>query len=478
MTATIGQADAHAASVHADLAARGLGPGRAGDDASRVAVPTVPLTGLDEVMLHLDDERRPWTVQVEVRAPGSLDEDRLRSAVGRALRTHPLAGARLAPWSFSDRTYSWELPGVLDVDPVRTATAMNDAVMDALRDGILSSPIPLEQVPGFRLYLVRRPGGDTLLLSMHHAVTDGSGALRFLQSVVRAYADAPDPVPDVDPLAARAVDGLAPPSLLDRAGRWYGWARSVPAALDRPTRLARSGAVDEAGYGVAHVVVPAEAFAELEPWRHGEDTTVNDLLLAALHLAVADWNADHAAPSERISVMMPVNLRPRDRWREVLGNLSLMVSVSSRPDDRDDAESVVAAIREQTARAKRHDAAAALVEVLSRNETLPAVAKRALPLLLPLTGNRAVDTAVLSNLGRLNEPFAFGPGVGGAGDDEGLATEVWFSPPARMPCGVGVGAVSHGGDLFLSVRGCVAQFDAAATEAFAGYLRRALDFVG
>lgn len=475
MTATIDHADAVAASVRAGLAAsRPAGP----DGTGATDVPTVALTGLDEVMLHLDDERRPWTVQVEVRAPGSLDEARLRAALVRAVRTHPLAGARLGAWSFADRAYAWELPAALDVDPVRVATALNDAVMDTLRDGILSAPVPLEEAPAFRLWLIRRPGGDTLLLSMHHALTDGSGALRFLQSVVRAYAGAPDPVPDVDPLAARSVDRLAPPSLLDRAGRWYGWARSMPASLDRPTRLARSGAVDEAGYGLRHVVVPAEEFATLEPWRHGEDTTVNDLLLAALHLAVADWNADHAAPSERISVMMPVNLRPRDRWREVLGNLSLMVSISSRPDDRDDAEAIVAAVRAQTARAKRHDAAAALAEVLARNEALPAIAKRALPLLLPLTGNRAVDTVVLSNLGRLDEPFAFGAGVGGPGDDDGLATELWFSPPARMPLGVGVGAVSHMGDLFLSVRSCIAQFDRDATDAFAGYLRRALAFVG
>ena len=59
--------------------------------------------------------------------------------------------------------------------------------------------------------------------------------------------------------------------------------------------------------------------------------TVNDLLLAALHLALDRWNA---AGSGAIAVMMPINLRPAE-WREdVVGNLSLMAPVRSTAVDR------------------------------------------------------------------------------------------------------------------------------------------------
>jgi hypothetical protein len=51
--------------------------------------------------------------------------------------------------------------------------------------------------------------------------------------------------------------------------------------------------------------------------------------------------------------------------------------------------------------------------------------KRRMQDLIPLTGNLVVDTAVLSNLGRIADVPQLG--------DAGAVREVWFSPPGRMP---------------------------------------------
>jgi hypothetical protein len=77
-----------------------------------------------------------------------------------------------------------------------------------------------------------------------------------------------------------------------------------------------------------------------------------------------------------------------------------------------------------------------------------------------------VDTAVLSNLGRL--PAA--PDLG----DAGAIQEVWFSPPGRMPLGASLGAATLSGRLFLTLRYCHALFDADAAGAFMAMFRGVL----
>jgi NRPS condensation-like uncharacterized protein len=48
--------------------------------------------------------------------------------------------------------------------------------------------------------------------------------------------------------------------------------------------------------------------------------SLNDILLAAVVLAVDRWNAGHGVGSDRIAVTMPVNTRPRAWFWDVVGN--------------------------------------------------------------------------------------------------------------------------------------------------------------
>lgn len=80
--------------------------------------------------------------------------------------------------------------------------------------------------------------------------------------------------------------------------------------------------------------------------------------------------------------------------------------------------------------------------------------------LLSFTGNRLVDSALLSNLGRLDDPPSFGP-------DAGETTEMWFSAPARMPLGLSMGTVTVGGRLHMAFRYRHPLFDADAVRRFA-----------
>ena len=52
--------------------------------------------------------------------------------------------------------------------------------------------------------------------------------------------------------------------------------------------------------------------------------TSRNVLMAALHLAVGDWNLEHHSPGRQIGVQVPVDLRPPNwpdhRGRQLLGD--------------------------------------------------------------------------------------------------------------------------------------------------------------
>ena len=143
----------------------------------------------------------------------------------------------------------------------------------------------------------------------------------------------------------------------------------------------------------------------------------------------------------------------------MVGNFTLLTRLSTTARQRATREGALASITAQTRRKKRTGMGTALVELLGASPLLPLWVKSALSPFLRLTGNRLVDTAICSNLGRLQDPLSFGP-------DVGEATAVHFTAPGRMPCGVSVGAATVGDRLHLAFRYRRAQFDDEAAACF------------
>ncbi|MGH3976309.1 MAG: hypothetical protein ACRDS9_23750 [Pseudonocardiaceae bacterium] len=192
--------------------------------------------------------------------------------------------------------------------------------------------------------------------------------------------------------------------------------------------------------------------------------SINDVLLAALHLTVQVWNSKHGAPTGRVGVQMPINVCPADRAWEVVSNLTSMVSVSTGPDDRVDLTTATAAVVEQTSEIRRNNRAYGLYDLLDVTRKAPLAVKRAVPKLIHLTGDRFVDTAMLSNLGRLPEPPTLPNGDGSE------PPELWFSPPCDSACSVAVGVATIEQRLTLVTRYRYDQFDADAAEGFTDLL--------
>lgn len=324
--------------------------------------------------------------------------------------------------------------------------------------------VPLVESPPLRARLTHSPGGDLLMLNANHAAMDAIGALRLLRSVARAYAGEPEPETSAvpDPIEARTwLRQLTHADRRTRKRRRLALAEKLTDAVVRPARVAPEGASGVAGYGFHHVALSAPLTRALVDLDH--PGTVNDVLLAALHLAIAAWNGDRGERCGRIGVLVPANLRPPEWRHDVVGNFSLPARVSTNRRHRRRPESALLALTAQTRRKKGAGFGTALLEVLDRSDRLPLWAKQAMVMSLPLGGNRLVDTAMLSNLGPLPDPPWFGA-------DAGPTVEAWFSPPARLPLGLTVGAVTVEGRLHLALRYRHGLFDARAAASFADAL--------
>ena len=393
---------------------------------------------------------------------GRLDGDRLDRAVIAGLGRHPMARVRQLPARHHDRTWSWEVPAGPDVEPLSTVEWDDEDTLNKARAEFYSLPVPLVESPPLRLRLARGLRRDVLMLSANHAAFDGFGCLRLLQSVARAYRGEDDPAPPVPLSEARDVvrllDAGDPNARRNRSRALMDKAIDL---LRRPTPLVPDGGRNLPGYGFHHVALSEEATAALG----GGKGTVNDLLVAALHLAIDAWNAERQVRSGRIGVLVPMNFRPKE-WREdVVTNFVLNARVATRAAERCDPAVALEAVTKESERLKE-GGGAALVEVLGGAGSLPLWAKEPLSPLLWLTGNRLVDSAILSNLGQVSEPPSFE-------GREGETTELWFSAPCRMPCAVSIGAATVSQRLHLAFRYRHAALGGAAARRFADcYLRQ------
>jgi NRPS condensation-like uncharacterized protein len=335
-------------------------------------LPTLPFSPVDEAVRLLDSPSEPWSIQLELRVCGRLDESRLRDALGQALLRHPMTRARQRPARGDDRQYHWEITPEPDLDPLRVIECPHDEALALARTELYSLRVPLAESPPLRVRLARYPGGDLVMLNINHAAFDGFGGLRVLRSTARAYARAEDPLPDIELATARQIRShLATDELRTRAQRLAGVVQKLADLARALARTVPEQGIDRPGYGFQHTSLSAEQTKALYSQAHRG--TVNDVLVAALHLAIAGWNGDHGAVTGRISVIVPVNFRPR-QWRDEMAvHHVLMTWVSTTATDRHSPKATLEAVTAQTQRIKKTGTGTTLIEVLAPSPTIAAV---------------------------------------------------------------------------------------------------------
>ena len=271
-------------------------------------------------------------------------------------------------------------------------------------------------------------------------------------------------VPSLDPLTVHDVQHLAAArSVREALARRRALLAGGRRLVSPVARVAFDGGDGRPAYGFETFALSAEE-SRLLFTGHPRSTTVNDVLLAGLAVAIRRWNTDHGWPDRPIALSMPVNLRPPE-WRlEIFSNFASWVTVWICPQPDEDVAAVVARVANRTGAIKRDGLGGLAVDILRVPGRMMIGAKRWLQYMRPVTGNTFVDTASLSNLGSVEAPPLFDTAKGA----------VWFSPPSQMPLGVGVGVVTLGGRLYVTLRYRHAQFDRSAARRFAALYRSVL----
>lgn len=410
-----------AATQHQRVPGGGQPPGR---------LARVPFPVVDEVARHCAQDAEPSTVLIEIQLPGLVDEERLRSAFAASLARHPRALMRERPRGLFARRYEWELTESPDTDPVSFPPCAPGA-LERARAGALERAPALTASPPLRLEVVREPDreGCVLLFTVHHTALDGPACLRLAGTAAEIYGACPTPPP---PAPGR------PPSAPPRRSR-----TPVPA---RPAQVAPGSP------GPAPVPGNAQLLAELPVPRResGAPYTVNDQLMVATALTVADWNRAQGAPGadrRPLRITMPVDDRSRGPEMPI-GNGTRLVEVPFSASEVAPGADVAALLRTTAERTRVLKAqprpqlgrAASLLTA----PLLPVATRAALTRGLRVVAGPWTSTTLLSNIGRIPYPLDFG--------DAGRATAVWFSAPARMPRGLTFTTASTGGRLHLALR--------------------------
>jgi len=378
----------------------------------------------------------PGNLQLEVGVDGPLDGDRLRRAVADTLGPH------------------WNDDG----DALDEVDGDDDEAVSAARTDLQAQVLPLDAAP-LRLRLVHRPGGDLVMANLNYAVVDGFAAMQLLRIVAQAYDSGEAPKEPPDLLALHDVP-VRPAAGDDTRTVWVYRAavERVRNLLTPPALLAPDRQESRSGFGYHGATLSVEETRTQVHFEHPGTST--DILLAALHQAIAEWNVGHGHTGGRISVLVSANLRSAQLTAEALGNFSVTARVSTSRRHRRSPAATLAAVRSQTSRNRRRRTGVALLEALDRLGLLALWARQSVIVLDPVSVNRNVDSAMLCNLGRLVDPPCFGAGGGSA-------AEVWFSPPTRIPVGLSIGAATVAGRLHLVFRYPQRLFDDDAARRFA-----------
>jgi NRPS condensation-like uncharacterized protein len=455
---------------------------------------TVPFSVADELSCYYDAPAEPCTVHLELQVPGHLDQTSLRLAVGAALAAQPRAMVRRAAAHWWRRGGEWEQPGGPDIDPVASAAWADEDDLSRVRSGFLSTSPALDSSPPLRILLATGPGEDRVILNAHHAALDGVSCLELLSAVSRHYRDAaayaPAPLPAAPagpgspgaatvlahqprppvaqaPAAARLAGALPRPATriaADHQGSSHG-AANHGASNHGAANHGAAGSRPGYGFRLLRLPVPGITGHRQEP-----RPTVNDLLIAALVVAVGRWNSSHGRSPGRIRITMPVNARSPGQ-ASATGNLSRLTAVTVfPPSDHRDLARLLADVTAQTRWAKDHTGPQVdpLSSALARAWCPAGVKRRLLRLALRTAGPLLCDTSLVSNLGLVAQPPRFG---------QAETTGMWFSTSAHMPRGLSVGAISLGRQLHLCLRYRLALFSEPAASEFAGAYAAALNDV-
>lgn len=434
------------------------------------------LAPIDRFLLDDDGPTHPMTCVIRLDCRGVWVRGPLEEALAGAVERHPYTRAVIGPGKGG--RLSW-------VDGGGRRPAVDWGLLEeplALPDG---EPIDIRNQVGVRVWVRQDATHSRLLLQWHHAVSDGTGALRFIGDLLALY----------DQAAGGAESRLLPlqPGLLRerrtrmaghfgrgdgaavRAAAWRvvrGVLARPAAALAKPRRGVGAGGAGGTFPGYSDHTLDRTQTVALRAAADAATVTLNDLLVERVFQSLRDWNTRHGRrkPRRPLRVMMPADMRQPSEAEMPAANMVSYNFLTRRSSECDDPAALLRGVANETDRIKHARTGEDFIDAISAGEAAPWLA----PWLL--RRGLCLATTVFTNNGDPSRRMtARLPRVGGKLSAGGVVVERFSGvPPLRPQTRVAVAAMTYARRLTLSVRCDPNHYSDGHSEEFLALLRARL----
>ncbi len=408
----------------------------------------VPLSIWDKLGLRFDFPDDPNTIYCEFQGNGVFDKNKLEESWRKVQVRTPLLSSKLVKESkrFRSHLYWSETDSNF---PITWLHYENIQELEVLRNQISSKQVDPTR-GSCELFVTLGKGSFSLLLMAHHAAFDGVSCIAILKSLCECYSGDPNWESALFHISNELKVGqqgnggknIASKNPKNRSLKYLPFIHKV-------TRIHRTVSSNIPGYSVVNRSLSQSEFEIVSKRRKIYNATVNDLLLMAFNNAIDKWNNSNKSETDLTLITMPINLRPESGRYLGIGNFTAAVPIGSNLSDRVNSVQLLNAISAQTSTFKATPASPIfqmINEILSR----PPLVNLILAAYNPL-GNKYVHSAILSNLGRIQEVLVLGA--------SSKVNHIYFSTAGRMPRGVAIGAIGYDSSIDLTLRYRNAQFE-------------------
>ena len=432
------------------------------------------VSAFEHYMLVDDRPKYPMVFWLVMTLQGQADEARLSAALNSAVSHHPMLSSHLVGdprcrranllWRHVKNAIVYLDSGPTGATFRFPKAQSSEAVTFGKENRTNSLAIDLSREIGVRAFLRQGIDNCTVHFQFHHSVTDGLGAMGFLEDVLRYYdgAGAKVAIPPRQPalIKRRHLCGLNPwqiirliPLFLVRAYRFY---LSNPEPLSLGSSGSSNGLVGDAALQCparecGQLSAPELVHLKSASRKHG--ASINDALLTHVFSSVDSWQrakelSDGKKRNRRVRVLVPVNMRQTQDHLMSAANMIGMVFIDRRGSLFDRPAQLLQSIVKEMRAVKRHGLGFALnfatgLAGLVRGG-VGAVASQCLTW-------RCAATVVLSNLG---DPLAhcdLPRDTSGQIMTGGLTLScLELLPPLRLYTNLAIGVVTYAGRLTMT----------------------------
>jgi len=361
----------------------------------------LPLVPFEAYMLQDDRPAYPMNFFMRLRFSGRFDRPALESALATAVARHPLLSARVQ--QRRRNRFDWVAADAQKPDLHWAPTPTGGGYPRC-------TGIPLPAQPGLRTYVLEGEAASDLLLQFHHCCCDGLGAFAFIRDLLVAYASAVGTTSNQTALAPldeqrlrrRGAYGLTPGRLLRMLPRQLVGLSGVrqffmhsPVTLTSSTLPGGATSLPDE-YPAAYTrEFDENESAKLRSVAAQCGTTVNDLLIRDLFLALGQWRSRRQEGNGRgwLRMSVPVNLRTVNDRRLPAANVVSMVFLDRRPEQFTNRRKLLQGIHDEMQLIKRLQLGLTFVFSLRAFHAVPGGLARM------TKADRCTATCVLTNLG-------------------------------------------------------------------------------